>query len=61
VRKTDLKLVQVMERCELRQSFGPQFARPTQRNFFCPCCRKIEKKKVLLKDKVCPDCGFNKA
>jgi predicted RNA-binding Zn-ribbon protein involved in translation (DUF1610 family) len=60
VRKTDLKLVQVMERSELKMSYGSDFSKPEERSFLCPVCSREQKKRIVLVNKVCPQCGYRK-
>ena len=60
VRQKDLRLVQMMERSELKQGLVKQFAIPVPRNFLCPSCKKTGRVNVKLVEKRCPECGYQK-
>ena len=60
VRQKDLKLVQMMERCEVKQNLVSNFAKPVPRKFFCPCCKRTEKENVALVENACPVCGYKR-
>ena len=49
-----------MERAELKQGFGSDFAKPVARVFYCPRC-STKKLTVALIMRVCEKCGFEKA
>ena len=59
MRKKDLKLVQVMERCELRQGARGDLSTPSARKFECPDCKKLGRK-MILENRSRPDCGYAK-
>ena len=61
MRQKDLKLVQMVERCELKKSMVADFAKPAARQFQCPACKKDGKGVVILVDNNCPVCGYQRS
>ena len=60
MRQKDLKLVQMMERCEVKMNMVMDFAKASPRSFFCPVCKESGRGRVVLVEKICPSCGFVK-
>ena len=60
VRQEDLKLMMTMDRTELKQGVGSEFAKPIERVFYCPRCSE-DKLKVSLVQKMCPKCRYLKS
>ena len=61
MRQKDLKLVQMVERSELKQSMVADFAKPATRQFQCPACKKAGKGMVILMDNNCSGCGYQRS
>ena len=59
VRQSDMRLVQAVERVELKKKYGAEFGKPTPRRFICPECKGVRQEAVYFYDK-CSKCGYEK-